>query len=65
MNLLTQTIKNIKPLDKKAIHDVQKKLSDTMTNVEGLGYLKSILLNYAGISGEKIPREPKKCTIIS
>ena len=65
MNLLTQTKKNIKPLDKKAIHDVQKKLTDTMTNVEGLGYLKSILLNYAGISGEKIPREPKKCTIIS
>ena len=65
MNQLEQTLAKIKPLDKNVVHRVQAELEAQMSNTSGLGHLKSILLNYAGIIGEKPCTTPKKCTIIA
>ena len=65
MNQLEQTLAKIKPLDKNVVHRVQAELETQMSNTAGLGHLRSILLNYAGIIGEKPCITPKKCTIIA
>lgn len=65
MNQLEQTLAKIKPLDKNVVHRVQAELETQMSNTAGLGHLRSILLNYAGIIGEKPCTKPKKCTIIA
>lgn len=65
MSLLNQTLRKIFPPDQKAIKFVETKLNDTMTNPEGLGELKQLLLRYVGITGQIIPEIPKKCTIIT
>lgn len=65
MNTLEMTLHKIQPLHKSAVHDVQAQLSAAMTNMQGLGQLRDILLNYAGITGETQPQVPQKCTIIA
>ena len=65
MNTLETTLHKIQPLHKSAVHDVQAQLSAAMTNMQGLGQLRDILLNYAGITGETQPQVPQKCTIIA
>ena len=51
MSLLNQTIKKILPPDQRAIKFVENKLAQTMTNADGLGELKNLLLRYVGIIG--------------
>ena len=51
MSLLNQTIKKILPPDQRAIKYVENKLAQTMTNADGLGELKNLLLRYVGITG--------------
>ncbi len=65
MSLLEETLKKILPSDKKAIEFVENKLNTTMTNSDGLGELKKLLLRYVGITGQINPEIPKKCTIIT
>lgn len=65
MSLLNQTIKKIMPPDQRAIKFVKNKLSQTMTNPDGLGELQNILLRYVGITGQINPEIPKKLTIIA
>lgn len=65
MSLLNQTIKKIMPPDQRAIKFVKNKLSQTMTNPDGLGELQNILLRYVGITGQIKPEIPKKLTIIT
>ena len=48
MSLLNQTIKKILPPDQRAIKFVENKLAQTMTNADGLGELKNLLLRYVG-----------------
>lgn len=59
MSLLNQTIKKIMPPDQRAIKFVKNKLSQTMTNPDGLGELQNILLRYVGITGQIKPEIPK------
>ena len=56
MSLLNQTIKKILPPDQRAIKFVENKLAQTMTNADGLGELKNLLLRYVGITGQIHPR---------
>lgn len=65
MSLLNQTIRKILPPDQRAIKFVKNKLSQTMTNPDGLGELQNILLRYVGITGQINPQIPKKMTIIT
>ena len=65
MSLLNQTIKKILPPDQRAIKFVENKLAQTMTNADGLGELKNLLLRYVGITGQIHPEIPKKFTIIT
>lgn len=65
MNLLNETLKKILPSDQRAIKIVENKLSQTMTNDNGLGELKNLLLRYVGITGQTQPEIPKKFTIIT
>ena len=65
MNTLETTLNKIQPLHKSAVHDVQAQLTTAMTNMQGLGQLRDILLNYVGITGETQPQLPQKCTIIA
>ncbi len=65
MSLLNETLKKILPPDKKAIDFVNNKLQKTMTNPDGLGELKNLLLRYVGITGQINPEIPKKFTIIT
>ena len=62
---LIKTIKKIMPPDQRAIKFVKNKLSQTMTNPDGLGELQNILLRYVGITGQIKPEIPKKLTIIT
>ena len=59
MSLLNQTIKKIMPPDQRAIKFVKNKLSQTMTNPDGLGELQNILLRYVGITGQIKPESQK------
>lgn len=65
MDVLNETIKNIRPLDKTAVNKIKACLAEKMTNDAGLGALRDILTSYAGITGSAAaPTAPKKCTIV-
>lgn len=63
--MLNETIAKIQAPNYQAIKYVENKLAKIMTNPEGLGELKYLLLRYVGITGQVNPQIPKKCTIIT
>lgn len=63
--MLKQTLAKIQAPDYQAINYVENKLTKIMTNPDGLGELKYLLLRYVGITGQVNPQIPKKCTIIT
>jgi nicotinate-nucleotide--dimethylbenzimidazole phosphoribosyltransferase len=63
MNLLTRTIKKIKPLDKEAMAAVRAR-QDTLTKPAGsLGRLEELSIQLAGIQGKPRPSIEKKIVI--
>ena len=65
MHELNDILAQIKPLDKEIVQNVRTLLETKMSNMEGLGELRSVLLSYAGIIGKTEFVPPKKCTIIA
>ncbi len=62
MDLISETIRKILPLDAGAMAAAENSLAKRGTR--GLGYLKNILLKYAGITRNAAPLSPKKKTIV-
>lgn len=65
MNVLQETLQKIGPLDETVMRTVEKKLTSFLPNAHAFGYLKEILINYAGITRQATPDIPKKCTIVA
>ena len=60
MSILDETVVRIQPPDALAMETVGK----VLTEEKGLGRLRDLLLRYAGVTGQREPEIPKKCTII-
>lgn len=65
MKFLQQTIRRIKPLDRRAMRQTEKKLAAVLQDAEAFGHLRDILISYAGIVGRDELELPKKCTVIA
>lgn len=65
MKFLQQTIRRIKPLDRRAMRQTEKKLAAVLQGAEAFGHLRDILISYAGIVGRDELELPKKCTVIA
>lgn len=64
MNLLTETLARIRPLDGTVMAKVQKRL-DNLTKPPGsLGRLEEMVRQYAGVTGEEQPSIPAKCMVL-
>ncbi|WP_110954019.1 nicotinate-nucleotide--dimethylbenzimidazole phosphoribosyltransferase [Anaerosinus massiliensis] len=64
MNLLKQTLSLITPPDEAAMQYAKKQLAAITNPERNFGYLENILIKYAGITRQKMPKLPKKCTVI-
>ncbi len=64
MNLLKQTLSRITPPDEAAMQYARNRLDTITKPQQGFGYLENILIKYAGITGQNMPKVPKKCTIV-
>ncbi|MDR3564568.1 MAG: nicotinate-nucleotide--dimethylbenzimidazole phosphoribosyltransferase [Negativicutes bacterium] len=65
MELLQQTLAQIRPLDEKVMETVQVRL-DSLTKPPGsLGRLEDMVRQFAGVTGEERPSVPKKCMVLA
>ncbi|MGI6360744.1 MAG: nicotinate-nucleotide--dimethylbenzimidazole phosphoribosyltransferase [Bacillota bacterium] len=63
--MISQTIKKIKPLDKKAMIGAQKRLDSLSKPKDSLGKLERVLCQLAGIQGKAIPCIKQKAAILA
>ncbi len=63
MERITQTIKNIRPLDKVAMAEAQKRQDDLTKPAGSLGRLEELSIQLAGIQGKASPRIEDKVMI--
>lgn len=64
MSLLEETIAGIGPINHEAVAAVEARLGQLLPRSGELGVMRSLLLQYVGITGETQPEFPQKCTVI-
>lgn len=65
MGLLDDTIVGIRPLDREAMHEAQKRWNSLYIGMGDLGKLEEMVIQYAGITGEAVPDIPKCCMVVA
>jgi nicotinate-nucleotide--dimethylbenzimidazole phosphoribosyltransferase len=65
MNLLKATLAQIQSLDEVAMKQAGERLNALTKPAGSLGRLEQIVVQFAGITGEKQPQIPRKCIVIA